>query len=587
LQDAEIERLRTLVEEGSMKQNNVIRGLQGRAHAAESRAIRAETALVEESAKLRGETSRMHSEIEAAQRRADATETRGERALVEAKETNEQHVKGLNAQIRNLQNENESLVRSTETLRATHHANILEIQERMTREAEAFLDEERQHADSERESLRRTVEAVSREAEENAARQERSWLGERTYLRKELEDARTAAQSAQQVLQTTMLEHERHAIQLDVLRGELKAQKQAYTDTNAQVTELKAALGVADGMNVEVQRLKGELRASSKTEDYAKGLESQLKDTERDLQEALTLKSAAEMELRNSRSQSRVHALRTSVAKLRDRVETDIGEPDKPRRVTAGQRPQAAGNTIGHSESGILDALSQDHRRALQANSEIRRELSMKQDELTSANKNLINERELSAQKLKSLTTILRQAQEGWTREREEILRDKRRSEASTREFESAARLYSRMSDDASKERDSVANQLHEQARLLQNKSSELEETRRTLLTIRDENLSLSHQSDLLRTEVSRISHSAMRRNQSLSRIDLGLELASDELSHSQRTARGTPLSIGKLRMSGTRTSGEGLGFEKGGGGLDDRAAEAVRQLRRYGSPIL
>jgi chromosome segregation ATPase len=590
LQDAEIERLRNLVEEGSMKQNNLTRGLQARAHAAESRASRAETALAEESAKLRGETSRMNSEIEAAQRRADAVETRAERALLEATQTNEQHVKSLNAQIRKLQNETESLVRSTETLRATHHANIMEIQERMTKEAEAFLSEERQHAESERDSLRRTLEAVSREAEESAARQEKSWLGERKYLRKELEEARAAAQSAQQGLQTTMLDQERYALQLDVIRGELRAEKLAHRETNAQMAEVKAALAAADGMKVEVQRMNGELQASSKTGAYAKKLESQLRNTERELQEALSLRAQAEMDLRSSRSQSRVHALQTSVARLKDQVEIDVQSVNEHNRGTVGNHAKATGITPGKSESGILEALSQDHRRALQANSAIRRELSMKQDELTAANKNLMNERQLSAQKLKSLTTILRQAQEGWTREREEILRDKRRSEASTREFESAARLHSRMSEDASKERDSAIKKLQENARLLQSKSNELEESRRSLMSIRDENLSLSRQSDLLRTEVLRISDSAKRRTQSLSRLDMGLELASDELSHSQRFSRTTPLSAGKLRMSGMRTPGNMLGREKGatsGGALNDRAEEAVRQLRRFGSPIV
>ena len=75
----------------------MIRELQGRAHEAESRASRAETALAEESAKLRGETSKLRSEIEAAHRRADTAEARGERALKEAEDMNEQHVQSLNS----------------------------------------------------------------------------------------------------------------------------------------------------------------------------------------------------------------------------------------------------------------------------------------------------------------------------------------------------------------------------------------------------------------------------------------------------------------------------------------------------------
>ena len=36
-----------------------------------------------------------------------------------------------------------------------------------------------------------------------------------------------------------MLEHERSIIQLDVVRGELKVEKQSHAKTSAEVTELK------------------------------------------------------------------------------------------------------------------------------------------------------------------------------------------------------------------------------------------------------------------------------------------------------------------------------------------------------------
>ena len=61
LQEAEIERLESL-EERSVKLNSVVKNLQGRAHNAEARATRAETALVEDSAKFRGEISKLQSE---------------------------------------------------------------------------------------------------------------------------------------------------------------------------------------------------------------------------------------------------------------------------------------------------------------------------------------------------------------------------------------------------------------------------------------------------------------------------------------------------------------------------------------------
>ena len=132
--------------------------------------------------------------------------------------------------------------------------------------------------------------------------------------------------------------------------------------------------------------------------------------------------------------------------------------------------------------------------------------------------------------------------------------------------------------------------QLQEQARLLQSKSSELAETRRSLMVIRDENLSLAHQTDLLRTEVLRVSNSAKRRTQSLSKLDLDIELVADEFSHSHHVARGTPLSIDKLRVRDIQTPRTpGItGHEKGAHrSLDDRATEAARQLRRFSSSVL
>ena len=165
-----------------------------------------------------------------------------------------------------------------------------------------------------------------------------------------------------------------------------------------------------------------ELRASSKASDYAKDLESQLRETEKQLKEALSIKSKVK-ELRNSRSESRVHALKLAL-RLRDRVTSDAMDADE-RKSVEDYQPHITDTAPGKSGTEILN-VSIDHRRALQANSELRRELSMKQDELSSLGRNLVNERQVSAQKLKSLTTILRQAQDGWAREREEILREKK-----------------------------------------------------------------------------------------------------------------------------------------------------------------
>lgn len=585
LQEAEIERLRTLVEEGSMKQNSLIRSLQGRSHTAEARASRAETALAEESAKLRSEMSKLQAEMEIAQRRADTVEKRSERALVEERELQESQVNGLNSQIRKLQNENESLSHNMENLRSTHHANIMELQEKMTKEAEEFLEEERRHAEGERESLHRTVDAVKKEAEESTARREKSWLAERTYLRRELDYAREAAERAQKGLQTTMLEHEKYAIELDAVKSKLKAEKKAHTELISVVKELKTKLYLTETTKSRAQQLEAELESSAKASVYAKELETQLRDVEKQLQDALIQKSVAEQELKDQKSQSRISNLQNSFAKLRDRVESDFmnSEGEKDRDFNKDSSP-----SIGSSEKTLLNALTQDHRHALQTNSELRRELVMKEDELSIVSKKLTNERKASAQKIKSLTTILRQAQNGWTREREEILREKRRAEESTREFESAARMYSRISNDATKERDNAMQQLHEEANSLQKKSRELEETRRELISIRDENLALSKQSDILRREVSKVSDSVETRRQTLNKLELGLGFASRELSKSQRLAYENPVPIEKLSTPHYTRNKISMVPEKGSEKLlNIRAAEAIQQFRNFGSPTL
>ena len=102
--------------------------------------------------------------------------------------------------------------------------------------------------------------------------------------------------------------------------------------------------------------MKGELRASSKASDYAKDLELQLRETEKQLKEALSIKSKVEMELRNSRSESRVHALQTSVARLRDRVTSDAMDADE-RKSVEDYQPHITDTAPGN-QTEILNVLA-------------------------------------------------------------------------------------------------------------------------------------------------------------------------------------------------------------------------------------
>ena len=93
------------------------------------------------------------------------------------------------------------------------------------------------------------------------------------------------------------------------------------------------------------------------------------------------------------------------------------------------------------------------------------------------------------------------------------------------------------MSDDANKERDRAVKQLQEYGTAVGEQIKRVRGNAQVIAYIRDERLSLVHQSDLLRSEVARTSDSAKRRKQSVSRLDLGLGLAKSELTHSQRVA--------------------------------------------------
>jgi chromosome segregation ATPase len=564
--EAEVDRLRRKIEEGSSHQNAVIRELQARAHEAENRAQRAEEKIVEETTKIKMECSRLKQELANNEKQVEAIQSDVESRLRDQDEMHSRSLDDLSAKNRRLQSEKESISRTMEQMRSDHHTQIMELQDRLTTEAEQYFLQGKEQADTEINSLKRKLEKNQREAEEQAYRQEQSWLTERSYMRKELDTARGAAQHAQKALQKLMLDMERQVISTDKIKGELRASKQALADTNASLLEMRKISTVAEAEKIKVQRLEGELRASESVNAHAQHLEQQLRDTERALQEAVAQKLEVETQLGSLVNSSRVDQLREKVGRLRDAV-----SGDKSDNGTNFSYNNDNGLT-NHSERGILDALSIDHSRALSANGELRRELSREQDAAAAANKRLYEEREAASSKIKQLTTILRQAQESWDREREDILDSRRKAEVAKHEFESAAKLYSRLSKDATQERDNALRSFEEQSQVLQKKRAELQEARSTILNLRDENINLSHQSDLLRTEVSKITNVTTRKRKIKYDLQNELSMASGELGSTGIDSLG-------IRNNGIRN--KTTNYEKGFLGVRE-ADEEVNAMRNF-----
>ena len=585
--EAEVDRLRRRIEEGSSKQNAAIRELQTRTHEAENRAQRAEEKIVEESTKLKMESSRAKHELVNKQREMEAIQSDMESRLREQEEQHSRQLEDAVEKNRRFKSELETVNRSMEQMRSDQHTQIMELQDRMTREAEQFLAHERQHTETESNSLKRAAEKIQREAEEMAHRQEQSWLTERSYMRKELDTARGAAQHAQKALQKVMLDMERQIIETDKIKGELRAEHQAHVDTNATLVEMRKMSFAVEDEKMKVQRLENELRASEKTTVHAEQLEHQLLDTEKALQEAVAQRLELETQLGNVVNTSRVDQLREKVGRLRDAVSSDTFSRDVDNVNNNKSTTQ--------SQSAILDALSVDHSRALTANGELRRELAREQDAAGAANKRLYDEREAASTKIKQLTTILRQAQESWDRERENILDSKRKADLSKHEFENAAKLYSRLSKDATSERDNALRSLEDQSELLYKKRAELREARSNMLQLRDDNINLSHQTEMLRTEVSKITNVTARKRRIAHDLDSELETASKEIGG----LRGGSISgisgisgivgsnNGSFRRSSPRKNRYGGGFTKEKAGSNRfhgvrEAEEEVAAMRNF-----
>ena len=532
--EAEVERLRRRIEEGSNKQNAVIRDLQSRAHAAESKAGRAEERIVEENTRSKMEISRIKQELTTRNRISESMEQEAEERM---RNLEDEHVRALSdtqEKIRSLQSEIESTHRSMETLRDSHHAQILELQDRMTVEAEQYLTQARQHSEAEVASLKRTASNIQREAEEMSKRQEQSWLTERSYLRNEVETSRTVAANAQKKQQHVMLELERQIIDTEKVKSELRAEREAHTETNAALSEMRTVSVVVDAERMKVRRLENELRSAEQTVTRVQQLEMQLADTESLLEETTTQKLQFETRLASENNTSRVEQLREKVERLRDAVSNDSSGNGNGSSSSSGGSGYNSDNLLENtssSHSAILEALSSDHSRALSSNGELRRELAREQEACAAANKRLYSEREITSNKIKQLTTILRQAQDAWDHERRDILDSKRKSEQAKHEFESAAKLYSRISKDATNERDNALQELEDSGKRLLQKTTELSETRSKMLSLRDENLSLSHQTNLLKSEVTKITHVTARKKRSMYELNEELSNATNEFA--------------------------------------------------------
>ena len=576
MHEAEVDRLRLRIEEGSAKQNAVIRDLQARAHGAESRASRAEEKIVEEKTKHSMEVAHVKSELVSCERQREEITSTAETNAREQEELHERAIADQAEKIRTAQSSKEATTKSLEKMRADHHEQIMELQDRMTTEAEEYLLQERQHNDMEADSLKRMAEKIQREAEEMAQRQEQSWLTERTYLREEQDSARSIAQTSQKQLQSVMLDFERQVIEVDKLTGELRAEHQAHKETSAALSEMRAMSSLAEAETMKVQRLESELRASEEATSHVQRLEMQLQETERALQDSQAQKLDVETRLGSAINTSRVDQLREKVGRLRDAVSSDS--------LILGDSSSSSGGVGGGgaSHSSILSALSADHTRALGSNGELRRELAREQDVVAASNRRLHEERDAASQKIKKLTTILRQAQEAWDREREDILDSKRKSDLAKHEFESAAKLYSRLSKDATNERNSAQQSLEEQSKLLHKKSTELHETRSSMLALRDENLSLAHQADMLRTEVSKVTQTSTRRNRATQELDSELLSAASALRGTRRRASGSARRDG--RSEGIQSVHEKAGGVGGGGGQYGvrEADEEVEMMRDF-----
>ena len=541
--EAEVDRLRHRIEEGSKKQNTVIRELQQRAHEAENKATRTQEKMVEELTRQKMEHSRTKQELVNSTRQIETLQNESEQQIFNQEELHSKTLLESEEKIRKFQNENENNHRSMEQLRTEHHSQIMELQDRMTSDAEQYLLQERQHGDAKMDSMKRTADTIQREAEEMFQRSEQSWLTDRSRLRNEVETSRTTAQNAQKLLQKNMLDLERQAIAMDKIQGELRSEREAHTETNAALSEMRTLSVQAEAEKMKVHRLESEVRSFEKTSLKVHHLEQQLLETERALQEVTLQKLEVDTQLGNAMNTSRVDQLREKVGRLRDAVSNDASEKSNYNNYTLnmsngrssdGSGTGGGGGGPGHSQSAILDALSQDHSRALTSNGDLRRELAREQDSCSKANARLYEEREVASNKIKQLTTILRQAQETWDRERKDILDSKRQAELSKHEFESAAKLYSRISKDATNERNNALRTIEDQSKLLQKKSTELSETRSNMLSLRDENLSLSHQADILRTEVSQITHVTAVRKRATYELDQEMSSATNELRQSR-----------------------------------------------------
>ena len=102
------------------------------------------------------------------------------------------------------------------------------------------------------------------------------------------------------------------------------------------------------------------------------------------------------------------------------------------------------------------------------------------------------------------------------------------------------------------------------------------------MLALRDENLSLAHQADMLRTEVSKVTQTSTRRNRATQELDSELLSAASALRGTRRRASGSARRDG--RSEGIQSVHEKAGGVGGGGGQYGvrEADEEVEMMRDF-----